>query len=188
LLPWQFGAIFAVYYLTTMAYSLRIKQIAVVDVFVLASLYTIRILAGGYATALAVSEWLLLFSMFFFLSLAFGKRFSELRIVGEDTPVNGRGYIGSDFEFVHSSGLATGAISVLVLALYINHTDISDLYGNPTVLWAACPLLMYWICRVWFLARRGEMNDDPILFALRDRQSWVILAIFAAIGFAASPQ
>jgi len=189
-LGWKFMAFFAAYYLTTLLYSLRLKQVALLDVLTLAGLYCLRILAGGIAADVPVSDWLMMFSLFVFLSLAFVKRFTEIRVFqnADDGKLKGRGYESSDAELVGTMGIASGYLSVLVLAMYITHPSVTSLYGNPQVLWLTCPLLLYWISRVWLLAHRQAMHEDPILFALRDRQSWIVLILMAAIGFAAGPR
>ena len=190
LLGKTFAAVFGIYYLLTLLYSLRLKQVELLDVLVLAGLYGIRVLAGGVAADVPVSDWLLMFSLFAFLSLAFAKRFTELRLLRgqSDAKVKGRAYISGDTELVSSMGVGSGYLSVLVLAMYITHPSVTALYHQPQVLWLACPVLFYWISRVWLLAHRGHLNDDPILFALRDKQSWLVAALIGIIGFCAGPK
>jgi 4-hydroxybenzoate polyprenyltransferase/phosphoserine phosphatase len=187
---WKFAAVFATYYALTLFYSLRLKQIELVDVLTLASLYGIRVLAGGVAAAVTVSDWLVTYSLFVFLSLAFVKRFTELRRVRQagDSRLQGRGYAGSDADLIGVMGIASGYVSVLVMAMYINHPSVTSLYRHPQVLWLACPLLLYWISRIWLLAARDLVHDDPILFTLRDRPSWLVAILLALVGFAADPQ
>jgi 4-hydroxybenzoate polyprenyltransferase/phosphoserine phosphatase len=183
-LPPLFLGALAAYYVLTMAYSLRLKQFAVIDVFSLAGLYTLRIVAGAAAIAVQPSFWLLAFSIFFFLSLAFIKRFSELkaaRSTGRGERIRGRGYVLEDLEMVASLGVAAGYIAILVLALYVNDSHTAQLYRTPRLIWLACPLLLFWITRAWLIAHRGDMHDDPIVFALRDRTSWVVGACFVAL-------
>ncbi len=183
-LPWRFMASLILYFLLTMAYSLRLKQIPIVDVLTLAALYTLRIIAGAAAISAPLSFWLLSFSMFVFLSLALIKRYSELRAAREDGRVGilrGRGYDPQDLELVSSLGGSAGYTAVLVLALYIHDAQTANLYATPTIIWLACPLLLYWISRAWLIAHRGNMHDDPIVFALKDTVSWVIVALFAAV-------
>jgi 4-hydroxybenzoate polyprenyltransferase len=183
-LPPLFLGALAAYYALTMAYSLRLKQFAVIDVFSLAGLYTLRIVAGAAAIAVQPSFWLLAFSIFFFLSLAFVKRFSELKAArssGGGERIRGRGYGLEDLEMVASLGVAAGYIAILVLALYVNDSHTAQLYRTPRLIWLACPLLLFWITRAWLIAHRGEMHDDPIVFALRDRASWVVGACFVAL-------
>jgi 4-hydroxybenzoate polyprenyltransferase len=175
-LPGAFFAMLAAYYISTLAYSLWLKGKLMIDVLVLAGLYTLRILAGGAAAAIVPSFWLMAFSMFLFLSLALVKRYSEvldLRDAGVTT-VKGRGYEVMDLATVQSLGAAAGYCAVLVLALYINSDDVRINYAHPNRIWLLCPLLLYWISRMWQRAGRGQMHDDPIVFALKDRISrWV---------------
>lgn len=183
-LPPAFLASLAAYFVLTLAYSLHLKQLAVVDVLTLAGLYTLRIIAGAAAIAVPLSFWLLTFSMFVFLSLAFIKRFSELKSArgqGMSGQLRGRGYFPDDIEMVSSLGAGAGYIAVLVLALYIQDSHTAELYRNPHLIWLACPLLLYWISRAWLITHRGQMHDDPIVFALKDRVSWVVGACFIAV-------
>jgi 4-hydroxybenzoate polyprenyltransferase len=186
---WLSSAFFGVlcaYFVTTLAYSLRLKQISLVDIMVLAGLYTVRVLAGGVATEVQVSPWLLAFSMFFFFSLASIKRFSELyslRQKDRSAKAAGRGYLAVDLELLAMLGIAAGFTSVLVLALYVTGPDVMKLYSHPSVLLLIGPLLMYWLSRVWLLAHRGLLHEDPIVFAITDRVSYCIGAATALILF-----
>jgi 4-hydroxybenzoate polyprenyltransferase/3-deoxy-D-manno-octulosonate 8-phosphate phosphatase KdsC-like HAD superfamily phosphatase len=186
----SFMAILALYLLLTTAYSFRLKALALVDIILLAILYTIRIVGGGVAAGVTVSQWLLGLSMFLFLSLACIKRFSELLVLQQrnENRTWGRGYSVGDIEQVASFGSASGYISVLVLALYVSSHEVVKLYPNPQVIWLACPLLLYWISRIWLLARRGLVHDDPLVFALRDRVTYVVgflgMLIFLGAKFA----
>jgi 4-hydroxybenzoate polyprenyltransferase len=188
-LPLPFLAGFALYYLLTLAYSLHLKQVAVLDVLLLAGLYSLRVIAGGLAAQIRVTDWLLAFSMFLFLSLAFVKRFTELQMAkyANKETLKGRGYVTSDIELVSSMGVSCGYLSVLVLAFYINNPDVAKLYHRPTALWLACPVLLYWISRIWLLAHRQLLHEDPIVFTLTDKQSWLIAIIFMLIAAAAAP-
>jgi len=181
-----FAAALAVYLVMTLAYSFLLKRIAMLDTVVLAGLYTIRIIAGTFALRLDVSFWLLAFSMFLFLSLAMIKRYTELRTLLStgDSRSAGRGYAVEDLPMVQSLGGASGYMAVLVLALYINSTASEALYRHPTVLWLLCPLLLYWISRAWLIAHRGAMHDDPVVFAVSDRTSrlLLVLAVIVVIG------
>jgi|SRR5271157_1447744 len=184
LLPPAFGGLLLLYFVLTTAYSLYLKRKLIIDVVCLAALYTLRIMAGGAATSIAISSWLLAFAMFFFLSLAFVKRYTEL--IGltnrpSHIEVTGRGYVPVDLELVRSVGPASGYLSVLVLCLYINSPDVVILYRHPQLLWLICPILLYWITRVWFLAGRERMHDDPVYFALSDRTSLIAGALSAAV-------
>jgi 4-hydroxybenzoate polyprenyltransferase len=186
-LPWQFGAILAAYVAANFLYSFALKRIALVDVFVLAGLYTLRILAGAAAIGVPVSHWLLALSLFAFLSLACAKRFVEVAGVAarDEAGVGGRGYLAGDGPLLGTLGTASGCISVLVFALYITSVDVVVLYRSPALLWFAVPLLLYWIARVWLHAYRGTLHEDPVLFALHDIPSYVtgiaiLLAMLAA--------
>ena len=172
-LPVGFSAALVLYFATTCAYSFLAKRIAMLDVLMLAGLYTIRVLAGGTATGIVVSEWLMAFSMFLFVSLAFAKRYAELESLlrANEGAASGRGYRVADIGLIESMGPASGYIAVLVLALYVNGEQMKMLYRNAWPLWLVCPVLMYWISRVWIKAKRGELSEDPIVFALRDRVS-----------------
>lgn len=188
LLPLWFLLVLAVYYGVTLAYSLRLKRVVLIDVLVLAGLYTSRVIAGAAATGLGLSFWLLAFSMFVFLSLALVKRYSELLLVQaqERQGAAGRGYQVVDLETLAHFGVASGYASVLVLALYINSDAVGTLYGTPQALWLICPLFLYWVSRVWLLARRDLMHEDPILFAIEDRRShWLFLVMAGIVWIAA---
>jgi 4-hydroxybenzoate polyprenyltransferase len=186
-LPLPFTLSLGVYFVLTVAYSLRLKQIPMVDVLMLASLYTLRIIAGAAAIAVPLTFWLLSFSMFLFLSLAFIKRYSELKAApkGKTKTLRGRGYSTQDLELVANLGGSAGYTSVLVLALYIQDPHTASLYATPQTIWLACPLLLFWISRAWLIAHRGQMDDDPIVFAIKDRVSWAVAALFAAVFMAA---
>lgn len=188
-LPIQFTAILAAYYILTLTYSLWLKPLVMMDVIALAMLYTIRVLAGAAAMKLVATFWILAFCMFIFLSLAFVKRYTELRDAkqkGDELTIPGRGYQPADFELLASLGGASGYISVLVLALYINDISSAALYHDSRWMWLACPLLMFWLSRVWILAHRGEMHDDPIVFALRDNVSRLVGLTFLLVFFLAT--
>lgn len=170
-------------------YSLLLKRIAVLDVLTLAGLYTIRLLFGAAAVHLVVSNWLLAFSMFLFLSLAFLKRYAELSLIREldGSELEGREYAVSDMELVRGLGSVSGYLSVLVLALYIHSSpEAPELYARPTMLWLLGPCLLYWITRLWLLAHRDQLQQDPLLFAVRDRASYVVGLISAAIVIGAT--
>jgi 4-hydroxybenzoate polyprenyltransferase len=178
-----FLGVLASYYVLTTGYSLRFKRMMMLDVVVLAMLYTTRILAGTAAIHSKPSFWLLAFSMFIFLSLAMVKRYTELlalQCAGKVT-ANGRGYDVEDIPLVQSLGGSSGYMAVLVLALYIDSAASEILYRHPHHLWLLCPLLLYWISRTWAIAHRGVMHDDPIVFAVTDNVSRIILGIAAAI-------
>jgi len=178
-----FAVALAGYYVLTLAYSFGLKRIVMLETVILAGLYTVRIVAGTLALRIELSFWLLAFSMFLFLSLAMIKRYTELHVllrVGESRS-SGRGYSIDDLPLVQSLGSASGYLAVLVLALYINSTASEALYRHPVVLWLLCPLLLYWISRIWLIAHRGEMHDDPVVFAVSDQASRVLLVLAIAI-------
>ena len=179
----EFWAALLGYLVVTFLYSLALKKIIVVDIIALAGLYTLRILAGGVASGVVVSQWLMAFSMFFFLSLACLKRFSELRALrlAEEESSRRRGYRTSDLEQVSQMGVACGCLSVLVFALYLNSHEVTALYARPITLWLVCPALFYWVSRMWILAHRGEVSEDPILFAVKDRASYFVGAVVLGI-------
>lgn len=156
------------------------KQL-VLDVVLLAIFYTIRIFAGGAAVSISVSEWLLAFSIFFFLGLAFCKRFIEIGAHPTGSASNGRAYERDDRPILHALGLASAIVSVLVFVLYLNGPEASALYQHRGRLWLVTPILLYWIGRLWILAGRGKVHEDPIVFALMDVPSWITLFTFLGI-------
>jgi 4-hydroxybenzoate polyprenyltransferase len=180
---WFFCGALALYYTLTWAYSLRLKRAALVDVMTLAGLYTMRIIAGSAATMIEPSFWLLAFSIFIFLSLGCVKRYTELydaQQAGKIKP-HGRGYWPTDLPLILTLGTSAGYCTILVMALYLNSPESMTLYKHSKPLWLICPLLMYWISRVWLLATRGQMHDDPVVFALRDRISLAVLGLIGVI-------
>lgn len=187
LLPGAFAMWLGSYIVVTFAYSFYLKRIAIVDVLVLSGLYTLRMLAGGAATGTEISPWLAGFSSFLFLSLAMVKRFSELENLRERglTATHGRGYLVADIEQIRAFGTASAYAAVLVFSLYISRPDVDALYAHANRLWFVVPLLVYWLNRIWLLASRGELDDDPVIFAIRDRISLavgvcvIIVAMFA---------
>ena len=183
----EVSALLAVYVLTTISYSFFLKQTPILDVLILAGLYTIRVIAGGLAAGITISAWLFAFSMFFFLSLAIRKRHGELqfRKVGRFQGLERRGYVGEDKEALCTMGIVSGYLSILVLALYINSKDIMVHYQQPQILWLLCPLLFYWISRTWLLGHRECVNDDPFVVALKDPQSYVVAAGIGLFTFLA---
>lgn len=176
----------AVYVAATLAYSLRLKAVMVADAIVLASLYTIRIWIGGVAIGVPLSFWLLLFSVFLFLSLAYLKRYVEIREAADSHRlIKGRGYVGGDLDVVMSSGVGAGMVAILVLALFAHEPEAVSHYASPQLLPLLCIPLLYWINRVWMMARRGEVEGDPVAFAVRDPRSLAVGAAMAAILLAA---
>lgn len=179
----DFSIYLMVYFLLTLAYSFKLKQIAVLDVLVLSAFYTLRIIAGAAAVEVIPSFWLLTFSMFFFLSMAMMKRFIEISSLKESGKVLGKGYYSEDATIIFTFGTATGYISILVLALYIQDQHTISMYKEPRFIWLACPLLLFWISRAWFMAHRGKVHEDPIVFALQDKTS-LFLAAAVVLVFA----
>ena len=180
--PYGFLMWLGIYTATTLTYSLYLKRKLLLDVFVLSGLYTVRILAGGAATGVDVSAWLAGFSVFFFLSLAFVKRFSELEGLRErgGAVTNGRGYFVSDLEQLRALGTGSAYAAVVVLTLYINDAT-NHLYQHPGRLWLAVIVLLLWLSQVWMLASRGEMHDDPVVFAITDKRSLLLGVLMAVV-------
>jgi 4-hydroxybenzoate polyprenyltransferase len=175
-LPAAFSYWLLLYLGSTLIYSLYLKRIALVDVVVLSGLYTLRLLAGGAATDTLISHWLAGFAIFLFLSLAIVKRFAELeslRLSGAQLK-NGRGYLMSDIEQIRAFGTASAFAAVVVFANYISSQDVTALYHHPQRLWLIVPFMVLWLCRVWLLASRGELDEDPVAFALTDAASLVM--------------
>lgn len=175
------GIVLAFYAVLTITYSAVLKRLALIDVFVLAAFYMIRIIGGGAAAGIVASEWLLGFSWFFFLSLGFLKRVTELMRVRDKHGPDGhaRGYRVADLDMLTRFGVTSGFVSALVLALYVRSPMGLAVYAVPEALWASVPLLLLWVCRLWLHTERGRMHDDPIVFALKDRASWAILGLLA---------
>ena len=175
-----------VYAISTTAYSLALKRVVLVDVIVLSGLYTVRILAGSAATGIPVSTWLGGFSIFFFLSLAFIKRFAELENLRQRdaAPSNGRGYLVSDIEQLRSFGTSAAYASVVVLTLYISNLD-THLYHHPARLWLLLPVLLLWVSQLWLLASRGELNEDPVVFAITDKRSLLLGVVVVGVVLSA---
>jgi 4-hydroxybenzoate polyprenyltransferase len=189
---WLLGPVIAgmlgIYVFLTLLYSLSLKEKLFLDVLVLAGLFTHRVLTGAMAADVVVSPWLLAFSMFIFLSLAALKRYAELLSArGRDVQqVSRRGYEVADLELVQTVGLTSGYLAVLVIGLYVSSSDVRVLYPRPEILWLVCPLLLYWVSRLWFLARRGLVSEDPVLYAATDRASYVVGALVLACGILAA--
>ncbi|MEC9375932.1 MAG: UbiA family prenyltransferase [Pseudomonadota bacterium] len=166
------------YYVLSLAYSIWLKQAVLVDGLTLAALYTLRLIAGAAVVSVSPSFWLLAFSMFIFLSLAFIKRYSELQLLHArgKAELIGRSYRYIDAETLAQLGTASGYLAVLVLAFYINSNAVLQLYARPEFLWLLCPMMLYWISRMWLLARRNEMHEDPVVFTIKDRRTyWIAL-------------
>lgn len=181
LLSPTFAAVLGLYLVITTAYTFALKREPIIDVLCLAGLYSLRIFAGGATVGVPVSDWLIAFSMFFFLSLALVKRAAELRQAAPHAggTLHGRGYSANDLGAVTQVGVASGQLSVLVFAVYVQSDTVRSLYTHPWALWFVCPLIFYWLGRVWLLVGRDEMHDDPVVFALRDRNSYLVGALAA---------
>ncbi len=183
-LPFWFGLSLVAYYFLTLAYSVFLKTLPILDIITLAALYTMRIIAGTFAFELVLTFWMLAFSMFIFLSLSLVKRYAELyeqRSKGRNEKTHGRGYYPSDLEMLSSLGASSGYLSVMILALYIQDKSTIALYDHPRIIWFACPLLLFWISRIWMLTHRGQMHDDPVVFAIKDKVSWLVGSLFGII-------
>jgi 4-hydroxybenzoate polyprenyltransferase len=186
-LPAGFLLVLGTYFVLNFVYSLYLKQVLLLDVIVLAIFYSLRVVAGGIATGLLASNWLLVFSVFIFLSLAFAKRVSELQVLRDShkKKCEGRGYLCTDLEQLANFGTASGYISVLVFALYLNTPNAQRVYTSSGLLWTVCPLLLYWFSRLWLLVHRHQIPEDPVVFVFQDKVSWVIGAAIAIVLVAA---
>ncbi|HEX5485566.1 MAG TPA: UbiA family prenyltransferase [Limnobacter sp.] len=178
-----FTSVLFAYTALTLLYTFRLKRVPFVDVLTLALLYTVRVIAGGLATGIEVSSWLLAISLFVFLSLALVKRCAELEFLQfEGVEPSGRGYRMSDLGYLVSMGISSGFVAVLVLALYVDSQNGSMLYHQPKFLWGICPIFLYWLMRIWILTSRREMIDDPVHFAIHDRVSWLVLVCMVVLA------
>ncbi len=175
----SFLKVLLTYFLLTLSYSIFLKKKEIIDIFILSGLYTLRIIAGGAATNLEISFWLLAFSIFIFFSLAAIKREAELidLIDRGKVKIDNRGYKINDLDFIKILSITSGMLSTLVLALYINTPKVLNSYNNIELLWVVCSLFLFWIIRICFKTHRGEMNYDPVIFALKDRISNFIFVI-----------
>lgn len=183
LLDLKFALTLLAYATLTMVYSLYLKKVALLDVFVLSSFYSFRILAGALISETPLSQWFLTFSMFFFLSLAMAKRYSELVHASDlvKTGNSGRGYLGDDRELLLSLGVGSSFSAVVILSLYVHSQDVRVLYSSPESLFLLCPIVLYWLSRNWLLAHRGELNEDPVTLAIRDPVSYGVALASAAV-------
>jgi 4-hydroxybenzoate polyprenyltransferase/phosphoserine phosphatase len=179
----QFLSWLVFYFALTCAYSWLLKRLMLIDCLTLALLYTLRIIAGAAAVGHPLSFWLLAFSVFLFLSLAFVKRYAELEVqmLSSKEKIHGRGYDTADAPLIQTMGIVAGYSSVLVLALYLNSDAVLKLYAAPELIWGAVPVMLFWVSWMWMQAHRGKMHDDPLVFAVKDRASLIAGASFAAI-------
>ena len=183
LLDLQFGLVLLGYSALTMLYSLYLKKVALLDVFVLSSFYSFRILAGAMITSTPLSQWFLAFSMFLFLSLAMAKRYSELLNASDliKTGNSGRGYRTGDRELLLSLGVGSSFSAVVIFSLYVHSPDVRLLYSSPEFLFLLCPIVLYWLSRTWLLAHRGELKEDPVTLAIRDPVSYGVALASAGV-------
>jgi 4-hydroxybenzoate polyprenyltransferase len=173
-LPRAFIGVLALYFALTMIYSFYLKRVFTADVLTLSVLFMLRVLAGAVAIEVALSSWLLAFCIFFFISLAYLKRYSELRkIDGADSKVLGRGYFGADAETMFVLGIANSTASVVVLALFVTSPEVDLEYAREDILWVLCLVMIFWTNRIWISARRGDVDEDPVEYALKDRASQI---------------
>jgi 4-hydroxybenzoate polyprenyltransferase len=188
LLSADFAWVMALYAATAITYSLYIKKVVILDVFILSSFYSLRIYAGALITHTPLSQWFLGFSLFFFLSLAMAKRYSELKHAAElvTSGKSGRGYRASDRELLMNIGMASCFAAIVILTLYVHSSEVVALYGRPGLLLLLCPLILYWTCRIWLKAQRGELNEDPITLAMRDPLSYGVALAGLVIMLVAS--
>ncbi len=178
------AALLAGYAALSLSYTLALKRLLMVDVIVLSFFYSLRIIIGGIAVNVPISPWFLAFSFFFFLSLAFVKRYTELRLLspGTEERLGGRGYGASDTVLLPIAGISSGLLGILVFLLYISASEqVKALYSNPLWLWMIAPLFVYWLMRIWFLAARGIMHSDPVTFAIKDLPSWCTAALIGLL-------
>ena len=184
----DFLIVLLVYLFLTVTYSFGLKRLVLVDCLTLATLYTVRIIAGAAAVSVTLSFWLLAFSIFIFFSLALVKRYAELlvRLRECKNSAHGRGYLVSDVPLLQALGVSSGYISTLIIALYLRSENVMSLYAQPLVIWLLIPILLFWVSWVWLKSSRGEMHDDPIVFAAKDKTSLFVLAITAVVFIYAS--
>jgi 4-hydroxybenzoate polyprenyltransferase len=186
--PLLIGSALGGYLAVALAYVFYFKRKLLVDVLSLAALHTIRIIAGNAAADIPFSSWLLAFSMFLFFSLALVKRYSELRVSDDDNGLRGRGrgYEKGDLDILSQMGIASGSISALIMALYVDSTAVKEQYAHPEMIWLICPLVLYTIARIWVLAHRGEVPDDPLVFIMKDWRSHLMGIVIIGIMIAAA--
>ncbi|MCX7735143.1 MAG: UbiA family prenyltransferase [Candidatus Kapabacteria bacterium] len=179
----EFTIVLLIYLFITTLYSFYLKKIYILDIFILSILYTIRLIGGAVAVDVIVSKWLLAFSVFLFLSLAILKRFTELRVMQMENKnkTSGRGYIVDDLNLISILGPTSGYLSVVIFALYIYSPEVLKLYNVPELLWPVAIFILLWITRIWFLANRNEMDDDPIVFTVKDKTSHLIFSIITIL-------
>lgn len=187
-LPFTFTLILILYLVSNILYSFYLKKVMIMDIIMLSGLFTVRLIAGSVLANISFSAWLVEFSIFFFFSLATIKRYSELLALKDTnkTSIKRRGYKVSDIDMIRNFGIISGYLSVLIIALYVNSNEVIRLYSRPELLWIISPILLLWISRIWLIAHRGELNEDPIVFTVKDPVSWVIgiISVIIIIGAA----
>jgi 4-hydroxybenzoate polyprenyltransferase len=183
LLGTAFACVLAAYVIATMWYTLQLKRVPLVDVFVLSGFYSIRLWAGSVITSVPLSDWFLAFSFFFFFSLATAKRYSELLHAGELVKAgnSGRAYTQGDRDLFAHLGVGSSFSAVLILALYVHSKEVLSLYRRPELLLLVCPVILYWLSRLWLRASRGELDEDPVVLSIHDPVSYVIAAVVLAV-------
>ncbi|MGZ3774660.1 MAG: UbiA family prenyltransferase [Bdellovibrio sp.] len=180
-LPLPFTGWISCYLFFNVAYSLYLKQSVIVDVIILSMMYTLRIFAGSAASSVPVSEWLLSFSTLFFFSLACVKRYTEIIRSKNKITLDGRGYRQVDGAIIQTLGVGSGLLSILIILLYLQSNDVRSLYKNPQNLWYATPIFLFWVSRVWLLTNRDEIHDDPVVFAVKDKVSWLCFLLLGIV-------
>ena len=175
----DFLFIFLSYFTLTLAYSFGLKALAIIDVLILGGLYTLRVIAGVVVINVEISFWLIVFSLFVFFSLALLKRYIELKnLLGRNKKTaGGRGYAVDDLNLLLIMGVISSFIATLVVALYIHDPAVATIYSNPIWLWMVLPAMLFWLSRIWLMANRGELNEDPVLFALSDGVSYLVVVV-----------
>ncbi len=174
-------AVLLIYIVITNLYSFYLKNYSTIDVITLTVLYTIRIIAGGMAAEIILSPWLINFSLFFFLSLAYMKRYIEISRHSQSGKLSGRNYLSDELGIIMMTGIVNGGISVFILTMYLNDNYVLETYLTPHLLWLICPLLLFWIYRAWMWAKRGKINDDPVIFAVKDKISLITAALIVLL-------
>lgn len=179
-----FQACLVIYITITTLYSWWLKRIIIIDILILASLYMVRVIAGGEATDTVISYWLLVFSIFFFTSLGFLKRYAELLSHQNSSKqqIQGRSYRNSDTRIIASIGILSGGLSCIVFALYSNSENFKILYKSPEYLWGCCLLIAFWLSRAWLLARKNKMHHDPVVFAIKDKVTYLVIGAFTLLA------
>ncbi len=181
----EFFICLLIYFLANLAYTLRLKRVHSLDIIMLAGMYTIRIIAGSITTGIEVSPWLLAFSTFLFFGLAALKRFVEVSGLPPNQRASGRGYFAEDRIPLAVLGGASSLMACLVLALYFNSPAVNQMYEKPEILWLILPIHMYWVSSIWILASRGKIDDDPVLFTIKSRATYILAAIVGIIVYTA---